>query len=119
MDAQWFRNELFHGKARVQGRVGILEHHLCAFAEPAKFIFVVGHYIVVLKKYGAGCRIQQANDHSAQSRLATAGFAHKAGYGTGGQNEAQVADSREPSAVRVEMHGEMFQGKKRVGHEAG
>ena len=77
VDLQWLPDDVTHGHARVQRRVGILEDDLHVPAQPAQLLFGEFEDVPAFEERLTTGRLHQPQDHPAQCGLAAAGFAHQ------------------------------------------
>ena len=89
VQAQRLGQDLAHGHARIERRVGVLEDDLHVAAERAQRLAIGGAHVASLETDLAGGRLDQAQHQAAGRRLAAAGLADERQRLAGMQVEGQ------------------------------
>src|SRR5215212_6249411 len=74
---QGFRDDIAHGHARVQARVGVLEDDLHVPPHVEHLLAVVAQYVLALEDHRSLSRFQQPEDESRQRALAAPRLPHQ------------------------------------------
>jgi hypothetical protein len=122
MDEQRLHDDVGDGHARVERPIGVLEDDLNVAAPRAQRLRGQGDEIVAEEFDAARGRLDQAEQHAADRRLAAAGFADQAERLAQGDIETDIVDRAQQgdrplehdAAAHREVLGQAFDAQERV-----
>src|SRR5262249_19801114 len=125
VDGERLVEDLAHGHARIERRVGILEDDLRALAERAQRAGGGPGDVGAVDDHAARARLVQTQDGAADRRLAAARLADEAQRLAGGDVERDAVDglddalaAAEEAGPRGEVLGQVLDGDEGVAHDS-
>jgi hypothetical protein len=92
VDDERLGDDLADRQARVERRVGILEHHLDLAAQATHGLVVERRQVAAVHRDGAGRGVLEPQQQAGQRRFATTGLAHERQAAAGLQLEVDAVD---------------------------